>query len=35
MKEMGFKDIGVAPFTQFTHVLNKNSNTQGISPYVV
>ena len=28
-------DIDVAPITQYTHVRNKNSNTQGSSPYVV
>ena len=27
--------ISVAPITQYTHVRNKNSNTQGSSPYVV
>ena len=27
--------IGVALITQFTQVCNKNSNTQGSSPYVV
>ena len=27
--------IGVAPITQYTHVRNKNSNTQGSSPNVV
>ena len=26
--------IGVAPITQYTHVRNKNSSTQGSSPYV-
>ena len=28
-------NIGVAPITQYTHVRNKNSNTQGSSPNVV
>ena len=27
--------IGVGPITQYTHVCNKNSNTQGSSPNVV
>ena len=27
--------IGVAPITQYVHVRNKNSNTQGSSPNVV
>ena len=27
--------IGVAPIMQYTHERNKNSNTQGSSPYVV
>ena len=27
--------IGVAPITQYTHVRNKKSNTQGSSPNVV
>ena len=27
--------IGAAPITKFTHVRNKNSNTQGSSPNVV
>ena len=27
--------IGIAPFTQYTHMHNKNSNTQGSSPNVV
>ena len=27
--------IGVAPITQYTHVRNKNNNTQESSPYVV
>ena len=27
--------IGVAPVTQYAHVRNKNSKTQGSSPYVV
>ena len=27
--------IGVAPITQYANVRNKNSNTQGSSPYVV
>ena len=27
--------IGVAPSTQYTHMRNKNSNTQGDSPNVV
>ena len=28
-------NIGVAPITQYTHVRNKNSKTQGSSPNVV
>ena len=31
----GFCVIGVAPITQYTHVRDKNSNTQGTSPNVV
>ena len=27
--------IGIAPITQYTHMRNKNSNTQGSSPNVV
>ena len=27
--------VGVAPITHYTHLPNKNSNTQGSSPYVV
>ena len=27
--------VGIAPITQYTHVRNKNINTQGSLPYVV
>ena len=32
---LGYIAISVAPITQFTHMRNKNSNTQESSPYVV
>ena len=30
-----WKIVGIAPITQYTHMRNKNSNTQGSSPNVV
>ena len=35
INELCCKVIGIAPITQYVHVRNKNSNTQGSSPNMV